>query len=118
MINALFLLSALSWVCNHTLNTPVISTVKSFFHVSAAPLRRLSLERSGVRDETKTYSQLILDLSLVTKKVAQRASAHFATVKDLCDEVWQNILKQAIGYDRVDVVPDDCSNEHTIKAIT
>ena len=54
----------------------------------------------------------------MTKKVAEKASAHFATVKDLCDEVWQNILEQAIGYDRVVVVPDDYSNEHPIKAIT
>ena len=64
---------------------------------------------------TKTYSQLILDLSFITKKVSQRT--HFETVKDLCDQVWQNILEQAIGYDRVDVVPDDYSNEHPIKAI-
>ena len=27
-------------------------------------------------------------------------------------------LEQAIGYDRVDVVPDDYSNEHPTKAIT
>ena len=36
----------------------------------------------------------------------------------MCDEVWQNILEQAIGYDKVDFVPDDYSNEYPIKAIT
>ena len=54
---------------------------------------------------------------LSQKKVSQRTGAYFETVKDLCDQVWQNILEQAIGYDRVVVVPDDYSNEHPIKAI-
>ena len=49
--------------------------------------------------------------------MSQRTGAYFETVKDLCDQVWQNILEQANGYDRVDVVPDDYSNEHPIKAI-
>ena len=66
----------------------------------------------------KKLSQLIVDLSFITNKVAQKPGAHFDTVKDLCQEVWLNIVELAKGFSRVDVVPDDYRNIHPIKANT
>ena len=66
----------------------------------------------------KRLSQLIVDLSFITNRVAQRPGAHFDTVRDLCQAVWLDILELAKGFSRVDVVPDDYRNLHPIKANT
>ena len=65
-------------------------------------------------------SQLIVDLSMMTLSTAQTPGANFVTIKNLCDQVWQNIeeLRVENSCTRIDIVSDDYQNEHPIKSKT
>ena len=66
---------------------------------------------------THAVTQLIVDLSMVTKVMASSVSVGGnTTVKDFCDKVWGYINNKK--YDRIDVVGDNYETPHLLKNST
>ena len=95
---------------NHLHCTILLSRGNSFFkyYVTSTP--------SSITASTSTSTQLIVDLSMVTKVMVTgvKVGPH-TTVKDFCDKVWDNINGKNNHYMRVDVVADNYETPYLLK---
>ena len=94
-----------------------ITYIAPFYYHEATPSSSTTTSTpSSITASTSTSTQLIVDLSMVTKVLVTVVKVGpYTTVKDFCDKVWDNITGKNNQYMRVDVVSDNYKSPHLLK---